>query len=136
VFHCEQDLLVNLIVLSPKHARRKFRKHIFEAWDWSCAYCAQELTESSATIDHILSKHRGGHNVRSNMCCCCSSCNKAKGSISLDDWYNIDNPKFTKERFDKIKEWMELKPCSIKLPVPEKSTVYQENEQKTSRIAA
>ena len=136
VFHCEQDLLVNLIVLSPKHARRKFRKHIFEAWEWKCAYCERQLDEDNATIDHILPKHKGGHNVRSNMCCCCSNCNRAKGSTLLDVWYNEDHPKYTKERFDKIKVWMEQKPCSIKLPATEGSTPYIDNDCYISWIAA
>ena len=30
MFHCEQDLLANLIVLSPKNARKEFRNHIQE----------------------------------------------------------------------------------------------------------
>ena len=54
MFHCEQDLLVNLIVLSPKDARKKFRNYIFESWNWECAYCGKKLTPDTATIDHIL----------------------------------------------------------------------------------
>ena len=67
VIHCEQDLLANLIELSPKNARHKFRQCIFEAWDWKCAYCDKELNKDTATIDHILPKFKGGHNVKSNM---------------------------------------------------------------------
>ena len=84
MYHCEQDLLANLIVLSPKNARKEFRNHIFEAWEWKCAYCDKELDDSSATIDHIVPKFKGGHNVKSNMCCCCSSCNRQKGSTFLE----------------------------------------------------
>ena len=67
MINCEQDLLVNLIELSPRNARRKFRQSIFESWEWKCAYCDKELDTKSATIDHIVPKFKGGHNVKSNM---------------------------------------------------------------------
>ena len=65
MINCEQDLLVNLIELSPRNARRKFRQSIFESWEWKCAYCDKELDTKSATIDHIVPKYKGGHNVKS-----------------------------------------------------------------------
>jgi len=136
VFHCEQDLLVNLIVLSPKLARRQFRKHIFESWDWKCAYCGKQLTPDTATIDHILPKHKGGHNVRSNMCCCCNSCNRAKGSSLVEDWYTEQQLFYTKERFDKIMIWLEQKPYSIKLPSTEGAQPYIDNDSYISWIAS
>ena len=43
MINCEQDLLVNLIELSPRNARRKFRQSIFESWEWKCAYCDKDL---------------------------------------------------------------------------------------------
>ena len=136
VFHCEQDLLINLIVLSPKHARKKFRHYIFEAWDWKCAYCEKDLTPDTATIDHILPKHKGGHNVRSNMCCCCSGCNRSKGSSLLENWYTETNNHFTKERFDKIKLWLDQKTSSIKLTGTENAHPYIDNDLFISWIAA
>jgi len=135
VFHCEQDLLVNLIVLSPKAARRKFRAFIFESWDWECAYCGKKLTADTATIDHILPKHKGGHNIRSNMACCCSSCNRAKGSTLLNDWYTEELPYFTEERFDRITAWVEQKSCSIKLPSTELAQAYIDDDISISWVA-
>ena len=88
MIHCEQDLLANLIELSPKNARHKFRQCIFESWNWKCAYCDKEVNKDTATIDHILPKFKGGHNVKSNMICSCSKCNRLKGSHLLEDWYN------------------------------------------------
>ena len=136
VFHCEQDLLVNLIVLSPKDARKKFRNYIFESWNWECAYCGKKLTPDTATIDHILPKHKGGHNVRSNMACCCSSCNRSKGSSLVENWYTETNMHFTKERFDKINMWLEQKPNSIKLPSADHAQPYIDNDFFISWIAA
>lgn len=135
VFHCEQDLLANLIVLTPKLARRKFKLYIFASWDWACAYCGKHLTQDTATIDHILSKHKGGHNIRSNMCCCCSSCNRSKGSMLLDEWYTENNIHFTEERSVKIKEWLEQKPNSIKLPSTDSLQTYIDNDFSISWIS-
>ena len=136
MFHCEQDLLVNLIVLSPKDARKKFRNYIFESWNWECAYCGKKLTPDTATIDHILPKHKGGHNVRSNMACCCSNCNRSKGSSLVENWYTETNMHFTKERFDKINVWLEQKPNSIKLPSADCAQPYIDNDFFISWIAA
>jgi len=128
VYHCEQDLLAQLVVLSPKNARREFRTHIFEAWDWKCAYCDQELDDLTATIDHIIPKFKGGHNVKSNMCCCCSTCNKDKGSTFLEEWYTPDFANYSKKRFVRIKNWMEQKPSSIKLLSADKAHPYIAND--------
>jgi hypothetical protein len=128
VFHSEHDLLANLIVLTPKLARRKFRQHIFEAWGWKCAYCDKQLNENTATIDHILPKHKGGQNVKSNMACCCSNCNKEKGSTLLEVFYTPENPDFCEQRLGKLKQWLEQKPCSIKLPSTEPTIPYISND--------
>ena len=116
MFHSEQDLLANLIVLTPTLARRKFRQHIFEAWEYRCAYCDKQLNESTATIDHILPKHKGGHNIRSNMACACGNCNRNKGSSLVHHWFTPNQPFYCEKRLDKLKRWMEQKPHSIKLP--------------------
>ena len=105
MFHCEQDLLSNLIVLSPNNARHKFRQYIFEAWDWKCAYCGEQLTAQTATIDHIIPKFKGGQHIWVNMCCCCCPCNKAKATSKLEDWYTEENEHYCEERFVKLKQW-------------------------------
>lgn len=123
MFNCEHDFLVNLIALTPKLARKKFRQHIFESWEWKCAYCDKQLSQDSATIDHILPKHKGGQNVKNNMLCSCSECNRLKGSEVLDVWFCRDNRNFSEERLVKIQKWMQQKPCSIKLPFTEPSVL-------------
>ena len=115
MFYCEQDLLANLIVLSPQNARKKFRDQIFEEWSWECAYCSEKLSHKTATIDHIIPKSKGGHNVKSNLCCCCSSCNKLKGSQRGDDWYTDQHPNFCEKRLVKLKTWMEDRPTSFRI---------------------
>ena len=124
MINCEQDLLVNLIELSPRNARRKFRQSIFESWEWKCAYCDKELDTKSATIDHIVPKYKGGHNVKSNMVCSCSKCNRSKGSVLLEDWYNPSNSYYSEERLGKIKHWIEDNSAPIKLVSSDKATPY------------
>ncbi len=128
MINCEQDLLVNLIELSPRNARRKFRQSIFESWEWKCAYCDKELDIKSATIDHIVPKYTGGHNVKSNMVCSCSKCNRSKGSVLLEDWYNSSNSHYSEERLGKIKHWIEDNSAPIKLVSSDKATPYITND--------
>ena len=128
MINCEQDLLVNLIDLSPRNARRKFRQSIFESWEWKCAYCDKELDTKSATIDHIVPKFKGGHNVKSNMVCSCSKCNRSKGSVLLEDWYNSSNSHYSEERLGKIKHWIEDNSAPIKLVSSDKATPYITND--------
>ena len=128
MINCEQDLLVNLIELSPQNARRKFRQSIFESWEWKCAYCEKDLDIDSATIDHILPKFKGGHNVKSNMLCSCSKCNRSKGSSLLEEWYNPSNLHYTEERLGKIKHRMENNSISIKVLSTDKATPYITND--------
>ena len=128
MINCEQDLLVNLIELSPRNARRKFRQSIFESWEWKCAYCDKDLDDKSATIDHILTKFKGGHNVKSNMICSCSKCNRSKGSVLLEDWYNPSNSYYSEERLGKIKHWIEDNSAPIKLVSSDKATPYITND--------
>ena len=128
MINCEQDLLVNLIELSPRNARKKFRQSIFESWEWKCAYCDKELDTKSATIDHIVPKYKGGHNVKSNMICSCSKCNRSKGSVLLEDWYNSSNSHYSEERLGKIKHWIEDNSAPIKLVSSDKATPYITND--------
>ena len=128
MINCEQELLVNLIELSPRNARRKFRQSIFESWEWKCAYCDKELDTKSATIDHIVPKFKGGHNVKSNMICSCSKCNRSKGSVLLEDWYNPSNSYYSEERLGKIKHWIEDNSAPIKLVSSDKATPYITND--------
>ena len=128
MFQTEHDLLANLVVLTPKLARRKFRQYIFEAWEWKCAYCDKQLNEGTATIDHILPKHKGGQNIKNNMLCSCGNCNKSKSSNLLQTWMTPDHPHYSEERLARISKWMEQKPCSIKLSSAEPAIPYIAND--------
>ena len=68
-------------------------------------YCDTELTEQTATIDHIKPKFKGGHSTRSNMGACCSSCNSKKGSRLVFDYFDESHPCYSEAKASKIKEW-------------------------------
>jgi 5-methylcytosine-specific restriction endonuclease McrA len=106
MFQNEAELLQNLIVLSPKQARKRFRQSIFEAWNWECAYCGCQLTKDTATIDHIIPKHKGGESLRSNMLASCCSCNGDKASQLPFEYYVENLPNYSKEREVRIKAWL------------------------------
>ena len=131
MFHNEQDLLANFISLSPKNARREFRHQIFKAWQWKCAYCNEQLDNMTATIDHIVPKFKGGHNVKSNMCCCCSKCNTSKGSTPLQDWYTVGSTYFCEKRLAKLKIWMEQVNYPLNTVHPLQAPSYSDNELAT-----
>jgi 5-methylcytosine-specific restriction endonuclease McrA len=135
MFHSEDDFLANLIVLTPKLARRKFRESIFEAWGWKCAYCDRQLCKDTATIDHIVPKHKGGHSTRSNLACACNPCNKLKSSNLPFVWFNEDNRNYSDLRADKLKQWLEQKPCSIKINSTDNSIPYLANDATIGWIA-
>jgi len=135
MFNCEHDLLVNLVVLTPKLARKKFRQQIFEAWNWRCAYCDCQLNSNTATIDHIIPKHKGGHNTRNNLACCCSGCNRSKASAMPFEWFNQENRNYSDLRADKLKKWLEQKPCSIKINSSDQAIPYLSNDATIGWIA-
>ena len=124
MFHTESDLLANLIVLSPKLARKRFRESIFEDWGWKCAYCDRQLNSGTATIDHIVPKHKGGHSTRANLACSCANCNRSKGSMGVFEYMNSSNLNYTEQRVDRIKKWMEQQPCSLKISSPGSAVPY------------
>jgi len=115
MFLSENDLLANLIVLSPKVARKRFRNSIFEAWNWKCAYCDCCLTGDTATIDHIVPKRKGGHSTRNNLCCSCTRCNRSKATKDVFEYMNETHPNYSKERVSRINTWMKQETCSLKI---------------------
>jgi 5-methylcytosine-specific restriction endonuclease McrA len=115
MFQTENEFLQNLIVLSPKLARKKFRESIFEAWHWKCMYCNSYLSKDTATIDHIKPKFKGGKSTRNNMGACCTRCNANKGSRLVFDYYNETHPHYSEERASKIKQWIEQNTLALNL---------------------
>ena len=59
----------------------KYKLELLEA-DPRCRYCGKELTERTATIDHIRPRSRGGTNGKYNLTLACRHCNWVKASMT------------------------------------------------------
>ena len=51
-------------------------------YDWRCAYCGMQLTEETATEDHLVPLSRGGSDSIGNIVPACMQCNAAKGAMT------------------------------------------------------
>ena len=51
---------------------------------FECQYCGKELSESSATVDHIIPSCNDGPHAWENVVAACKRCNNSKASKSLD----------------------------------------------------
>lgn len=61
---------------------------------WRCAYCQQHMRRKretgqewrTATLDHVLPVSRGGTNGKHNLVAACERCNRAKGSMTAEEF--------------------------------------------------
>ena len=83
-------------------------------FDNSCAYCGLKQEEHwIKRKDKIINMELHKEHVDDEGCgdlenCvpACQSCNSEKHTFKLDDWYDCNNSKFSKERYDKIIKWI------------------------------
>lgn len=54
----------------------------------SCCYCG---TTETLSIDHLISRIKGGDDHSNNLVWACRSCNSSKGGRDLLEWYQIKN---------------------------------------------
>ncbi|RNB59425.1 hypothetical protein EDM57_04595 [Brevibacillus gelatini] len=76
----------------------------------SCMYCGITEEESVEKYGHKLHKDHAindGSNGIENCILACKSCNSSKRNKDWDVWFTTENPKYTQERFVKIKEWLD-----------------------------
>ena len=59
------------------------RKNILIRDNNECQYCGKKMTNSEATLDHIVPKSKGGKNDFLNLVTCCKKCNHKKGNKFL-----------------------------------------------------
>ena len=57
--------------------------------NYQCQYCGKQLTDWSATIDHVVPKSKGGQWSWHNLVTCCEKCNQAKGN---QIWQPMNKP--------------------------------------------
>jgi len=59
------------------------KRTILERDDFECQYCSKQLTLTSATLDHVVPRKRGGKSTFENTVASCQPCNNKKGSKPL-----------------------------------------------------
>jgi 5-methylcytosine-specific restriction endonuclease McrA len=79
-------------------------------FDYSCAYCGISEDEAKKRYGQKLHKEHVDHDGANDLSNCvpaCRSCNSQKWKYEFEQWYNENNEKYTKERYLKIKKWLE-----------------------------
>jgi 5-methylcytosine-specific restriction endonuclease McrA len=69
------DYLFNLRAMSSSEAKRLWRSAIKDHWNNQCVYCG---SNHDLTLDHVIPKARGGHNITSNVVPACRKCNQSR----------------------------------------------------------
>lgn len=98
--------------------RIKEKKHEVSDLEWfycryyfnnSCAYCGISWEEHMTFYKQDLHKEHVVHDGRNDLKNCvpsCKSCNSEKHESTLNEWYNIHNPKYNRIRYLRIYQWL------------------------------
>lgn len=68
--------------------RRRRLVTLFNIQSGACVYCREPMTlhlgfQNTATLDHVISRSRGGRTNERNLVAACYSCNISKGILSV-----------------------------------------------------
>jgi 5-methylcytosine-specific restriction endonuclease McrA len=66
--------------MKQKTSVRFSKQNVFLRDGYRCAYCNDDVTKKSATLDHILPTSHGGKTTFENTVTACSPCNSKKGN--------------------------------------------------------
>ena len=85
-----------------------------EKGEWYCAYCgflAKDHYRKYGNTFRLNDLHKehvdhNGSTLLNNCVPSCNQCNTTKHTKALEEFYNEDNPNYTKERYDKIIKWI------------------------------
>jgi hypothetical protein len=73
-------LILKYYVKLPYKKATPSRKNILKRDKYCCQYCGIELTEKTATVDHIIPRCKGGGSTWINLAAACKDCNLFKGN--------------------------------------------------------
>ena len=62
------------------------RELLYEAYGKKCKFCSREIELNNSVFDHIIPISKGGPSSKENIAVICSTCNKVKGSLNLQDF--------------------------------------------------
>lgn len=67
----------------PVHQVIYSKRRVLIRDNYLCQYCSEQLTNRTATIDHVVPTCKGGRSTFENTVTACSPCNSKKGNKSL-----------------------------------------------------
>jgi len=70
--------------IQPKRKTTYSKRLVLVRDKYICQYCNRHLTPSSATIDHVLPRARGGKSTFENTVASCEPCNRIKADKPLN----------------------------------------------------
>jgi 5-methylcytosine-specific restriction endonuclease McrA len=77
---------MSLLSEVDRYNHRESRLKVFERNDYLCRYCNKQLTQTSATPDHVIPISSGGGNALGNLRTACLGCNSRKFKRPLVDF--------------------------------------------------
>jgi 5-methylcytosine-specific restriction endonuclease McrA len=87
VFEVPAVLSLKYYVNVPRRGVAYSRRAVLRRDGWTCVYCGAQpgdqrrgrtLVKADFTVDHVVSRSRGGRSVWTNTACACYSCNQRK----------------------------------------------------------
>jgi len=64
---------------------KRIRFAVFEAANFTCAYCGRKPPTVTLELDHLEPKCKGGTDARENLLCSCFDCNRGKSGKRLHE---------------------------------------------------
>lgn len=61
------------------------RGELMDRDKWTCRYCGEAVTTTTATLDHIVPQSRGGPSTPENLTTACHTCNSIKSGRTYDE---------------------------------------------------
>lgn len=76
---------VPAVIILNKFSKKKVgvrysKQNVFLRDGYICQYCGDDVSRSSATLDHVLPTSLGGKSTFENSVCACGTCNANKGN--------------------------------------------------------
>lgn len=81
---------------------QKISWDVFRRDKYKCRYCG--IDHVPLTIDHLITWESGGPTIKENLFTSCRKCNKTRGNLSLEVWFETDYYKSVSSKYLTEKE--------------------------------